>query len=54
MIIKTPKFEETEGDCGQTVKYGTGKGTFTAVKKLLGRTFFRALLLVMKEGSSLF
>ena len=33
-MIKIPKFEETEGDCGQTVKYGTDKVTFTVVKKL--------------------
>ena len=44
MIIKTPKFEETEGDCGQTVNYGIGKGTFTVVKKLLGRIFFKIRL----------
>ena len=31
LMIKIPKFEETEGDCGQTVKYDTGKGTFTVV-----------------------
>ena len=39
LIIKTPKFEETEGDCGQTVNYGTGKGIFTIVKKLLQEFF---------------
>ena len=38
-MIKTPKFEETEGDCGQTVNYGTGKGIFTIVKKLLQEFF---------------
>ena len=40
-MIKIPKFQETEGDCGQTVKYGTGKGTFTVVKKLWGRIFLK-------------
>ena len=30
-MIKIPKFEETEGVYGQTVKFGAGKGTFTVV-----------------------
>ena len=43
-MIKKTKFEETEGDCGYTIKYRTGAGTFTVVKKLGGKFFFKTRL----------
>ena len=40
--LKIPKFEEREGDCGQTIKHSTGTtGTRTVVKKLRPRIFLK-------------
>ena len=49
LMIKIPKFEETEGDCGQTVKYDTGKGTFTVVS-CEGEFFFKIQLIWVIVG----